>query len=106
MREWLAARAHQLETELLSVKNLHNSTLTITQIPNELFLEILRLASPPNYDVSWIATAMGVCRHWRDIIAATPLLWCSFTLLQNVRYMELCLARSKNTSISMDFRTD
>ncbi|KAH9925215.1 uncharacterized protein B0H18DRAFT_381051 [Fomitopsis serialis] len=105
VRVWFTARTHQLEMELLSVKNLYNSTLFITRIPTELFVEILRLASPP-HDVTWIATAMGVCRYWRDIIAATPLLWCAFTLLQNVRFMELCLARSNNTPISMDFRTD
>lgn len=83
---------------------LHNATLPVNMLPNEILVEILRLtAGCLELDgmTSWLASAMGACQHWREIIVNTPIFWTDIELTKNPHFVELCLARSDGTNISV-----
>lgn len=82
---------------------LRNATLPVNMLPNEIFVEIIRLAAAGlELDgMTWMASAMGTCRHWRNIIADTPILWSDIELTKNLHFVELCLTRSDATNISV-----
>ena len=75
------------------------------RVPNECLLSIFRLAAASRCSgtVSHaLATKlMGVCAHWRVIIAGAPLLWTHIHLSCHVESVRLCLERSQNTNISL-----
>ena len=82
---------------------LHNATLPVNMLPNEIFVEILRLAvTGIELDgMTWMASAMGTCRHWRELIVNTPTLWSDIELSKNLHFVELCVTRSDATNISV-----
>ena len=98
VRDWISDEVRGLQCHRLRLLSLHNSTLPLHHLPAEILVEILRQAFGQN-DRKWMAKAAGVCRHWRDVVISTPLLWSNIDLSMTSQYMKLCLARSQEASL-------
>ncbi|KAH9829171.1 uncharacterized protein C8Q71DRAFT_446325 [Rhodofomes roseus] len=100
-RAWLAAKTRDVQRYLSDLQTAYNSTLTVNALPNEIFVEILRLASASDHRNAWTAKSMGVCRYWRDVIEDTPILWTTIDLSARLQFLELCLMRSNGVGLSI-----
>ncbi|KAH9917179.1 uncharacterized protein B0H18DRAFT_1214752 [Fomitopsis serialis] len=107
LQHWVSVEKQALQRRLLDLESLHNSTITVNTLPDELFVAIIRLAivwdhSPSKWNrnhMKWKTTVMAVCRHWRDTIVHTPLLWTGIYLTENLQFSDLCLTRSRDATI-------
>ncbi|KAH9919047.1 uncharacterized protein B0H18DRAFT_658342 [Fomitopsis serialis] len=92
------SRMRELGSEL-------RATPFVSMLPNETFIEIIRLASADSDgwcdNTMVLARSMGVCRYWRDLIINTPLLWTRIELSNNTQYIRQFLARSGSASITL-----
>ncbi|KAH9919046.1 uncharacterized protein B0H18DRAFT_1214019 [Fomitopsis serialis] len=82
----------------------HRAPPPVTMLPNEIVVEIIRLASAKGEswrDMVVVNRLMGVCRYWKDVVVNTPLLWSSIDLSKAVHFVRLCLARSAGAEIGL-----
>ncbi|TBU45465.1 hypothetical protein BD309DRAFT_711902 [Dichomitus squalens] len=110
---------NEQETVLEKMELLYrwNSTFTITQLPNEILLLIFICFSEglvwsdderENLPRSQLAKTgwmelMLVCRRWRDVALATPLLWRTMNVGTTTDWFKLALTRSSLASIEVSF---
>ncbi|KAH9829164.1 uncharacterized protein C8Q71DRAFT_912004 [Rhodofomes roseus] len=100
VRDWIIARNLAVQRYSSILQTVLNATLAVKSLPNEIFVDILGLASPEqDYRNTWITKATGVCRFWRDTIINTPLLWTKIDLTAKPHFIELCLARANGADI-------
>ena len=98
IRYWVSDEIRELQCHILRLRSLHNSTLPPQKLPAEILVQILRCAFGHD-DRKWMVKVAGVCRHWKDVIIGTPLLWTNIDLPMNQQYMELFLARSQEANL-------
>ncbi|KAI0370105.1 hypothetical protein BV20DRAFT_1076179 [Pilatotrama ljubarskyi] len=104
LQSHLAQRRRELQHELSSLNALHNVTVTINKLPNELLAEIMVYVHAAEWTwlnmIAWISV-LCVCRHWFAVAAATPQLWCSLVAQSSTEYLCTGLARSKSMPVSI-----
>ena len=98
IRGWVAGQVRELQQHLSCLLSLHNSTLPLHDLPTEIFENICRLASAGLAGRQWLVEAVGVCRHWRDIILGSPLLWNDIDLAMDAPIKHY-LVRSKDAPL-------
>ncbi|KAJ7593888.1 hypothetical protein C8J56DRAFT_423501 [Mycena floridula] len=90
----LDAEEHKLQRAAASLKGYRNSLLPVHRLPPELLAEIFRLLQeqpqsfcpsfeyevPSRSDYRWM-DLLQVCRHWRGIVATSPMLWSAIDTL-------------------------
>ncbi|KAH9911709.1 uncharacterized protein B0H18DRAFT_1128213 [Fomitopsis serialis] len=96
----VSVEGQALQRRSLDLGFLHNSTITLNMLPNEIFVSIIRHAVSGEDTMAWITRTMGVCRHWRETIIRTPLLWTDIRLSGNMQFSALCLTRSSGATIN------
>lgn len=74
------------EAVILDLRSRRNMHSDISRLPPEVFAKIFRfvqLGQPHAYkgDFAWMNVG-GVCRHWWDIVPASPRLWVSIGISQ------------------------
>ncbi|KAI0710760.1 hypothetical protein C8Q76DRAFT_810782, partial [Earliella scabrosa] len=115
-RAAIAARRTALQYELLALGALHNATLPMNLLPNEILIEILSVIQSdgivpggPCYcdgearrlaSLHWVPL-MGVCRHWRAVACCTPQLWSTIDVYGGLDWLKLCLTRAVDTNIKL-----
>ncbi|KAI0710758.1 hypothetical protein C8Q76DRAFT_738643 [Earliella scabrosa] len=113
------ARKAELESEIIALNALRNATLSVNQLPNEIFVEIILLADYEDYSVGlnydkepreigtthWIPL-MHVCQRWRTVICSTPKFWRSIDVYNTVDWLKLCLTRVGNSTLEVSFHRD
>lgn len=95
-----------LQTWTAMVNKRRNSFLSISQIPLEVFTQILRLvlddAAPLRqglWGVRW--TMASVSSRWRDVILSTPMLWAHINMKETVHQIRITLQRSANSPLDI-----
>ncbi|OSD01886.1 hypothetical protein PYCCODRAFT_454109 [Trametes coccinea BRFM310] len=87
--------------EVIALRSLLNSSITINQLPNELLAEILlHVRSGDLSTLRWLNLLL-VCRHWFYVIATTPSFWSFLPFYNNANLLRTGLARSKGTSVDV-----
>jgi len=104
IRDWTSHKVQALQRHLSNIRALHNSTLMVNSLPNEILVEVFHIATAMRDSVAWTTKVMGVCRYWRDLFARTPLLWSTIDLSKQPEFIDLCLARSDDTAIRLYLR--
>lgn len=99
---WVQSKRRRVGQVLHGLDSIHNLVSPINRLPNELFLEIVRYAKPygDSGSLSWLELA-GVCREWREILLATPMLWTKINISLHPSFVQLCLKRSRNALITV-----
>ncbi|KAH9829172.1 uncharacterized protein C8Q71DRAFT_912011 [Rhodofomes roseus] len=108
-RDRITYKMRIVQRYLSDLRTEYNSTLAVNALPTEILVEILKLASISDYcRPRASARKMDVCRHWRDVIKDTPVLWTEIRLFEGRKCLDLCLLRSKGAglSISLPEHTD
>ncbi|KAI1788489.1 hypothetical protein LXA43DRAFT_640709 [Ganoderma leucocontextum] len=89
------------------IRNLHlfqNTFAPVNGLPPEIFSHIFAYllgpsgAQPTVTNHADFITATHICRHWRAIAHANPVLWTSFPV-HDLAVVEACLARSRELPI-------
>ncbi|KAH9930952.1 uncharacterized protein B0H18DRAFT_119822, partial [Fomitopsis serialis] len=101
VRDWITSKTLAVRRYLLNLQSAFNSTLPVNTLPNEVLVEILRLASASDDSGAWMTAATGVCQYWRDVTLNTPVLWTNIDLSASPRFITLCLDRSRGAGLSM-----
>ncbi|KAI0773151.1 hypothetical protein BD413DRAFT_612056 [Trametes elegans] len=102
--------AHSPTLRELSRRALENAVAPINKLPTEMLLEVFRhfvthlSIHEPTGDrpPEWLPL-MGVCRSWCVLVRSTPTIWSSAIVIRhgNLRWLELSLARSRETPASL-----
>ncbi|EPT00161.1 hypothetical protein FOMPIDRAFT_115688 [Fomitopsis schrenkii] len=90
-RDWVSTEMRKLHCHLSDLLSLQNSALPLHNFPAEVLADILRRACTGQTSVAWLIKTAGVCRHWKDIIVGTPLLWNDIDLAMPERHTALSL---------------
>ncbi|KAM5544288.1 hypothetical protein V8D89_001948 [Ganoderma adspersum] len=115
----LDRKERDIVLERLQLKSRWNRSLMATQLPNEILIMIFVYSSAGRplpftgrHDGDYFkfapkktqwAKLMLVCRHWCDVVRATPALWRTIDVGKNKAWMELALTRSKSATIDVSF---
>ena len=94
VRDWVSTEVRGLQRHISCLNHLHNSTLPLQTMPEDVLVEVLRRVVFTQSDKTWLIQAASVCRYWRETIWGTALLWNDINLGMKLRHIELCLARS------------
>ncbi|KAF5341933.1 hypothetical protein D9611_001278 [Ephemerocybe angulata] len=104
-RQLIQSRVHELESETLALKTLHNTLSTTNSLPPEILSTIFRLvqisAQRQGESLSWIRLT-HVCRHWRAVSLSCASLW-SQIAFENPFFTDVMLARSSNAPLDVHF---
>ncbi|PIL29055.1 hypothetical protein GSI_09103 [Ganoderma sinense ZZ0214-1] len=106
---------HPAEAAPVEVARLSNQSLPIHQLPNELLIRIFLLVclkgpvslegpQAKDMDNATRMTLMLVCRFWRDVALATPIIWRFIEMGRDVYWTKLALTRSDPSTIDIDMR--
>lgn len=104
-RDWVSTEMRKLHCHLSDLLSLQNSALPLHNFPAEVLADILRRACTGQTSVAWLIKTAGVCRHWKDIIVGTPLLWNDIDLAMPERHTALSLVRSQEASLRIHAHT-
>ena len=115
----LDRKEQEIVLERLQLKSRWNCSLMATQLPNEILIMIFVYSSggrplpfTDRHDGDYFkfapektqwAKLMLVCRHWCDVVRATPAMWRTIDVGKNKAWMELALTRSKSATIDVSF---
>ena len=93
-------------------KNIeHRGAPSSFRVPNELLVEIIRLALASTCQESsatswWLLKTTAVCSRWRGVLTGAPLLWQTIDLAGCEDFLRLLLARSGNARLHLVFAAD
>ncbi|PIL25325.1 hypothetical protein GSI_13214 [Ganoderma sinense ZZ0214-1] len=115
----LDIKEREIFLERLELKSRWNRSLLATQLPNEILVLIfvyfsagLPLTSTDGHDGDYFKFApaktqwpkvMLVCRHWCDVVRATPAFWRTIDVGKNKAWMQLALACSDGATVDVSF---
>ncbi|KAF6756817.1 hypothetical protein DFP72DRAFT_892402 [Ephemerocybe angulata] len=104
-RQLIQSRVHELESETLALKTLHNTLSTTNSLPPEILSTIFRLVQisvrRQGESLSWIRLT-HVCRHWRAVSLGCASLW-SQIAFENPFFTDVMLVRSSNAPLNVHF---
>ncbi|KAJ7195630.1 hypothetical protein GGX14DRAFT_674589 [Mycena pura] len=106
--------------ELQDLVQSHRSVVsTIRRLPTdilgEIFSQYLSASRSPVHSPEALSRVVGVCKRWRTIVLASPLLWCHFSLAipvetcrgsTKLQQISLQLQRSAPAALSIDLAND
>ncbi|KAM5545892.1 hypothetical protein V8D89_000018 [Ganoderma adspersum] len=103
----------EVDAERLEAASLSNRSLPIHHLPNELLTRIfflvcfkrpLSLGGPQAKDMDRATRTklMLVCRYWREVALATPMMWRFLEMGRHVYLTKLALERSDPATIDVD----
>ncbi|KAI0324218.1 hypothetical protein GY45DRAFT_447070 [Cubamyces sp. BRFM 1775] len=95
-----------LATERRTLLSLRNSYQPVHRLLPELLVDLFQ-----RYDVPWDKFFSKpwrrlrlVCRHWNELIAATPTLWRTIVISPKaMAWLELCLRNSREATVDVKF---
>lgn len=88
------------EATILELKHRRNMYSPISRLPTEVIAAIFLSLKA---DFPQLRHVLGVCRQWRDILLATPGVWCSIDLSSTELTLEL-LKRSRLAPLQVSIR--
>ena len=108
-------RSKQVYAEDRPLQSLWNASVPVNRLPPEIMLEIFQaLRAVSEYDgeltetsgrwVSWTRLSY-VCRSWRDVICNSALFWQNIHVKNELRWVELCLSRSREIPLNIFFHS-
>ncbi|KAF6762001.1 hypothetical protein DFP72DRAFT_1164866 [Ephemerocybe angulata] len=103
-RAQIADRILQLEREVLSLKNSHNTMAPPCRLPPEILANIFTLVKEDSWPRHWIMVTF-VCQHWRAVAVDCAALWTSLPFI-NADFTSIALSRSKRAPLSVTFKQD
>ncbi|OJT04094.1 hypothetical protein TRAPUB_5246 [Trametes pubescens] len=99
--EWRLKALTSLSTELVALRQLHNTVALPNRLPEEIILEVLKnVVDRRHGDVGHIVRATHVCKRWRDIALNAPSLWTYFAI-DRLDVTTTFLERSRSMPISV-----
>lgn len=99
--EWRLKALSSLSTELVALRQLHNTVALPNRLPEEIILEVLKnLVDRRQGDVVHIVRATHVCKRWRDIALNAPTLWTYFAI-DRLDVTTAFLERSRSMPLSV-----
>ncbi|CCA74781.1 hypothetical protein PIIN_08750 [Serendipita indica DSM 11827] len=93
----------EVQRKLISLRLKINALADYACLPTEILCQIFLLvaADPTNKSHVPVLTLTQVCRHWRKVAIATPMLWTSIWPTMSVRDVARSLRRSNG--LALDF---
>ncbi|KZT65537.1 hypothetical protein DAEQUDRAFT_522504 [Daedalea quercina L-15889] len=79
---------------------LAEGCVPIERIPTELLVHIFLIVRDAARALSWLKIT-HVCRHWRTVALATPLLWTSIPAEKGPSFLSACLKRSNDVLVDV-----
>ncbi|KAI0919574.1 hypothetical protein AcV5_001604 [Taiwanofungus camphoratus] len=103
LREWVLMKTQEAEQYLLCLRSIQNSTAPINRLPNELLVDIFSNVKGSSRYMAWIKLT-HVCRSWRELALATPLLWTTVSVEKGLPFVHACLNRSGDVPVDIAAR--
>ncbi|KAG8881035.1 hypothetical protein FRB97_000224 [Tulasnella sp. 331] len=97
----------QRDSKAAALAYRQNSLVPISNLPVELFSNIIILASLEGWGhlshIDVVGTLVMVSKHWSDVVFATPQLWSTLEEVMSQKQLVLSIERSKGLSLNIHF---